>query len=121
MKNLLIIFSLFTASCGATYCGMDTVTKSNRTIELQRQYGLKYHAPDTTIFVSERNVMRTKTYQLWEVYIGDRRYTVEYFAPTKRQAGFARVFDITVTGKEVEVDCDGVFQIESLMANKYPF
>ena len=120
MKYSIIILSLFTASC-ATYCGMDTVTKSNRTIELQRQYGLKYHASDTTIFVSERLVMRKKTYELWEVWIGDRRYTVEYVAPTKRSAGFARIFDITIPKNPIEIDCDGVYQIESLMANKYPF
>jgi hypothetical protein len=118
MKTLIILILAITATgCSQKMCGSPSFTKSNHTIQLQRQYGLGFH-PDTTIFVTETLVLKTKKYQLWDVWIGDERYTVEYFAPTKRNEGFGRVLEVR-TGKWL--DCEKLFEVEGIMNNKYPY
>lgn len=112
-----LIFAVLFSSC-ATVCGTERVTKSTDTIRIQRGYGLSYHPPDSSIFVTERLAYETKKYQLWEVTLNEERYSVEYFAPTRREPGFARCLRL----RDAEwLDCEEMFEILDLMTNKYPY
>lgn len=132
MKKLKLTAALAAAvlllsACGSSrYCGAPSVQKSQKTINLQRGYGLGLRssydltaAPEeSSDTLTEKLRYRTRTYQLWNVSGGGHRYQVEYFAPTKRKEGEIRVW--CFTHKEW-LDCETANELEQQLCNRYPY